>query len=118
MNTRGYAATRACPPLRPSPGVEALGTEEEFKVVATRRRLELGFQQIDISQSDFDRSIDVMELLAQAGMHRGASLPDLVLAAVAERTGMILIHYDHHFDNIALVAKQATMSVVPAGSVP
>lgn len=36
-------------------------------LVATRRRLTAGFHQIDMLQADFDRALDVMELLAKAG---------------------------------------------------
>jgi len=87
-------------------------------LIATRRRLRVGFHLIQMLQADFDRAIDVMELLAKAGKHRSASLPDLLLAAVAERAGLTLVHYDADFDHIAGVTNQLTQWVVPAGSVP
>jgi predicted nucleic acid-binding protein len=87
-------------------------------LVATRRRLHDGFLQVDLLQADFDRAIDVMELLAEAGKHRSASLPDLLLAAVAERAALTVVHYDADFDHIAGVTRQLMQWVVPAGSVP
>lgn len=87
-------------------------------LVATRRRLDAGFYQVDIVQADFSRAIDVMTLLARAGKHRSAALPDLLLAAVAERAQLTLIHYDADFEYISGVTSQLTQWVVPAGSVP
>jgi predicted nucleic acid-binding protein len=81
---------------------------------ATRRAL----PQVEIVQADFDRSLDVLEGLARSGHHRGASIPDLLIAAVAEHHGLAVIHYDKDFDLIAKVTRQRTEWVVPAGTVP
>ena len=86
-------------------------------LVATRtRRKALPF--VDISQADFERAIDVLEALAESGQHRAAGIPDLLIAAVAERNSLTVLHYDKDFDLIAKVTGQATQWVVPAGSVP
>jgi hypothetical protein len=73
---------------------------------------------VAIEQGDFDRAIRTMELLSQKGQHRGASLPDLLIAAVAERARLTVLHYDRDFDLVASVTHQAVEWVVPAGSVP
>ncbi len=86
------------------------------ELVATRRELH-GLQLVAIGQQDFDRASEVMELLARRGSHRAARLPDLVLAAAAERTGLAVLHYDHHFDSIAAVTRQPVEWVVPSGTV-
>ena len=45
-------------------------------------------------------------------------IADLVVAAAAERAGLVLLHYDHDFDLIAAVTGQPTEWVVPRGTVP
>lgn len=85
--------------------------------VDTRHELH-GYPRLPVAQSDFDRAIDVMELLARRGQHRAAGLPDLLLAAIAERHKVVLLHYDADFDVIAGVTDQQMQWVVPRGSVP
>jgi predicted nucleic acid-binding protein len=85
-------------------------------LVTRARRRALPF--VDLSQSDFDRAIDVLEGLAKAGHHRAAGIPDLLIAAVAERYMLTVLHYDKDFDLISKVTGQAMEWVVPAGSVP
>ena len=85
--------------------------------VATREEL-AGYPRLDVAQADFDRAVAVMELLARRGQHRAAGLPDLLLAAVAERHAVTLLHYDPHFDLIAAVTGQPMRWVVARGSAP
>ena len=65
---------------------------------------------------DFGRAFDVQGQLARTGRHRAVSLPDLLLAAVAERNGVTLLHYDADFDLVAEVTGQAVRWIVPRGS--
>ena len=44
--------------------------------------------------------------LADRGMHRAPSVPDLLIAAVAERSGLTVLHLDKDFDLIADVTGQ------------
>jgi predicted nucleic acid-binding protein len=68
---------------------------------------------------DWDRVFVVHRLLAEtgAGHQRSVSVPDLVIAAVAERHGADLVHYDGDYDRIAAVTGQPVRWVVPRGSV-
>ena len=59
-----------------------------------------------------------MEALAQRGQHRAVGLPDLLIAAVAERAGLIVLHYDADYELVAAVTGQAMQWIVPRGSVP
>ena len=86
-------------------------------LVATRRELR-ALPKADILQRDFDRAEDVIELLARRGNHRGPGLPDLLIAAVAERIGLCVLHYDHDFDVISQATGQRAEWVVPRGTVP
>ncbi len=53
-----------------------------------------------------DRALEVL-LLADQGQHRGPSIPDLMIAAVAELAGLIVLHVDKDFELIADVTGQA-----------
>ena len=67
-------------------------------------------------QADFDRAAEVMLLLADKGRHRAVGAADLVLAAVAERADLTVLHYDSDFEHIAGITGQPVEAVVPLGS--
>lgn len=69
----------------------------------------------EILAEDLVRAREVQERLAERGAHRGTSSFDLVIAAVAERAGATLLHYDADFDGIAEVTGQPVEWVVPRG---
>lgn len=85
--------------------------------VAIRELLE-GLERVPVDDQTFDRALEVQERLAQRGEHRGSSLPDLLLAAAAERAALTVLHYDSDFDRIRAVTGQRAEWVVPRGSVP
>jgi len=49
---------------------------------------------------------------------RAVGLPDLLVAAVAERHRVTVLHYDRDYDLITAVTGQPTSWVVAPGSVP
>lgn len=53
-----------------------------------------------------DRAMAVLTLLADQGQHRAPSIPDLIIAAVAEQAGLTLLHLDKDFEIIAAVTGQ------------
>lgn len=53
-----------------------------------------------------DRAWDVLQQLARKGQHRAPSLPDLLIAATAEKHDMTLLHVDKDFDLIGKVTGQ------------
>lgn len=64
-----------------------------------------------------DRTLEIQILLADRGLHRGPSIPDLLIAATAELAGLSVLHFDkgfrHHCDGdrvVRNVALGATMS--------
>jgi predicted nucleic acid-binding protein len=67
-------------------------------------------------QADFDRAAEVMLLLGDTGRHRAVGAGDLVLAAVAERADLTVLHYDRDFEHIARVTGQPMEAVAPLGS--
>lgn len=65
-----------------------------------------------------DRALEVQLLLADQGQHRAPSIPDLMIAALAELAGLIVLHLDKDFELIADVTGQAVERLrPPAGSV-
>lgn len=64
------------------------------------------------------RATDVCEALAQRGPphHRQVPVPDLLIAATAEISGVELLHYDRHFELIAEITCQPVRALAPLGS--
>ena len=86
---------------------------EEHTRVRTRRAL--AYRKVELTETIFNRAIDVQELLAGRGKHR-LPIPDLIIAAAAEIADMTVLHYDADFDTIASVTRQDVEWVVPRGS--
>lgn len=53
-----------------------------------------------------DRALEVLALLADRGQHRAPSVPDLIIAAVAELAGLTVLHLDEDFEIIAAITAQ------------
>lgn len=52
------------------------------------------------------RAVAVQRMLADRGEHRAPSVPDLLVAATAEISGLVVLHVDKDFDLIAEVTGQ------------
>ena len=76
------------------------------------------FPLVPALHTDFDRAIEVMLELARRGRHRAVGLSDLLIAAVAERAGLTILHYDADYEHVAEATGQAVQWVVPPGTVP
>lgn len=74
------------------------------------------FATVDIDPADVSRACGVQRALAAEGL-RGRKLPDLLIAAAAERRGLVLLHYDEDFELIADMTGQPHEWVVPRGSI-
>lgn len=81
-----------------------------------RRDRALAYPRVPISEADFARAEDVLALLAKKGHHRAVSLPDLLIAAVAERARLVVLHYDADFEIVAAATRQRTEWIAPQGS--
>lgn len=95
--------------------------------LSTVTRLELGFsaRSGDVGREAFglpplslmpiehltpameDRAFEVQMLLADRGQHRAPSIPDLLIAATAEKAGLTVLAVDKDFDLIAEITGQA-----------
>jgi hypothetical protein len=84
---------------------------------AERIRDELrGFDWLSSPDEVWDRAAEVQHLLTGRGNWRALSVPDLVIAAVAERHGATVLHYDGDYDMITEATGQPTAWVVPPGT--
>jgi predicted nucleic acid-binding protein len=60
-----------------------------------------------------DRAVHVLGLLADRGQHRAPSIHDLVIAAIAETAGLVVLHEDKDFELIAEVTGQEMQRLAP-----
>jgi len=74
------------------------------------------FDLVETTAEHVARARHVQRMLA-AKHQRGRKVPDLLIAAAAEASGLAVLHYDTDFDRIAAVTGQRCEWVVPAGSV-
>ena len=64
-----------------------------------------------------ERARELQRDLVLRGQHRGVSVPDLVLAAIADIEELTLLHYDADFDLMSSITGQPAEWVVPRGSI-
>jgi predicted nucleic acid-binding protein len=53
-----------------------------------------------------DRALEVQMILADRGQHRAPTIPDLLIAATAEKAGLTIVAVDKDFDLIAAITGQ------------
>jgi predicted nucleic acid-binding protein len=136
----GYLAdTSALARLRHGPVAAVLGPLIEAGLVATCGVIELelgwatrsakefdelradrdaGYEWLATHDEDWRRALAVQAALWRSGRVRAVGFPDLLVAAVAERERVTVLHYDSDYDLIAQVTGQAVRWVVPPGTVP
>ena len=88
----------------------------EFDLVRIDR--EEGYEWLAIHDEDWHRALDVQGVLWRSGHVRAVGFPDLLVAAVAEREQVTILHYDSDYDLVAEVTRQPMQWVVPRGTVP
>jgi predicted nucleic acid-binding protein len=136
----GYLAdTSALARLRHGPVSAVLGPLIEAGLVATcgviefelgwatrsakeldelRADRDIGYEWLPTHDEDWRRALAVQAALWRSGRVRAVGFPDLLVAAVAERERVTVLHYDSDYDLIAQVTGQAVRWVVPPGTVP
>jgi predicted nucleic acid-binding protein len=65
----------------------------------------------------FQRADEIQTALTDRGTHRAAGPVDLLTAAAAEAHGLILLHYDADFGNVAEVTGQPVRWIADPGSI-
>jgi predicted nucleic acid-binding protein len=136
---RYLADTSALARLRHRPVAAVLGPMIEAGLVATcgvvefelgwatrsgkefdelRADRDAGYEWLPTHDEDWRRALEVQGTLWRGGQVRAAGFPDLLVAAVAERERVTVLHYDNDYDLIAQVTGQPVTWVVPRGTVP
>lgn len=77
-----------------------------------------GYEWLAIHDEDWRRALGVQAELWRSGRMRAVGFPDLLVAAVAEREHVTVLHYDSDYDVIAHITSQPVQWVVPCGTVP
>ena len=77
-----------------------------------------GYEWLPTHDEDWRRSLEIQGALWRAGQMRSVGLPDLLIAAVAERERVTVVHYDGDYDLIAKITREPVEWVVPPGKVP
>ncbi|MGH3461513.1 MAG: PIN domain nuclease [Kribbellaceae bacterium] len=101
-------------------GVIALETHYSSRDAQDHARIRRSIdarEWLHTEDEDFDRAIEVQAELMSSGRHRAVPWADLLIAAVAERHRVTVLHYDSDFDMVTEVTGQPTLWVVPQGSV-
>lgn len=94
----------------------ATRSADEYDLVRADR--EEGYEWLATHDEDWHRALDIQAALWRGGRVRAVGFPDLLIAAVAEREHVTLVHYDSDYDLIAEVTRQPMRWVVARGSVP
>lgn len=103
--------------VRISRGLVRLSTITRLELGYSARSGEAGRQQFaspplslmpveHLTPAIEDRALEVQMLLADRGEHRAPSIPDLLIAATAERVGLTVLAADKDFDLIAAITGQ------------
>jgi len=74
------------------------------------------FLVVEVTAEDFRRAGQVQRMLVVAGL-KGRKVPDLLIAAAAERARLAVLHYDRDFEHIAQLTGQTQQWIVPPGTV-
>lgn len=94
----------------------ATRSSAEFDQLRTDR--DVGYEWLAIHDEDWRRALDVQAALWRSRRMRAVGFPDLLVAAVAERERVTVLHYDGDYDLIAEITSQSVQWVVPRGTVP
>jgi predicted nucleic acid-binding protein len=94
----------------------ATRTSAEFDELRADRGT--GYEWLAIHDEDWRRALDVQAALWRSGRIRAAGFPDLLIAAVAEREHVTVLHYDSDYDHITAITGQPMQWVFPRGTIP
>lgn len=94
----------------------ATRTSAEFDQLRADR--DTGYEWLATHDEDWRRALQVQAALWRGGQIRAVGFPDLLVAAVAERERVTVLHYDADYDLIAQVTGQLTQWAAPRGTIP
>jgi predicted nucleic acid-binding protein len=77
-----------------------------------------GYEWLPSHDEDWRRALEVQGAMWRGGQVRAVGFPGLLIAAVAERERVTVLHYDSDYELIAQVTGQPMAWVVTRGDVP
>lgn len=92
--------------------VSARGPADADAMTAERRAL----RWLPTPDDVWDRVLTTQRELVETSRHRMVKIPDLIIAAVAQRHGATVLHYDSDYDAIAEITGQPVRWLLPQGS--
>jgi predicted nucleic acid-binding protein len=92
-------------------------TRSPAELSQLRADRDLGYEWLPTLDEDWHRAVNVQASLWNAGLVRAIGFPGLLIAAVAEREGVTVLHYDGDYDHITAITGQSAQWVVPRGSI-
>jgi predicted nucleic acid-binding protein len=118
----GQVANRDEWSIRISRGLVRLSTITRLELGFSARSGEAGRRQFGVPPLSLmpveyltpaieDRALEVQLLLADRGQHRAPSIPDLLIAATAEKTGLTVLAADKDFSLIAAITGQSVQTL-------
>jgi predicted nucleic acid-binding protein len=96
----------------------AWATRTSAELDELRADREAGYEWLAAHDGDWRRALQIQAALWRGGQVRSVGLSDLLIAAVAERERVTVLHYDADYDLIAAITSQPVRWVVRRGSVP
>ncbi|MFD9860619.1 PIN domain nuclease [Streptomyces alboflavus] len=75
-----------------------------------------GFDYLHCPDEVWDAAVETQGKAIKKGNHRALSLPDLVIAATAQRHRVTVLHYDEDYDQIAALSGHGSRWVVGRGT--
>ena len=88
---------------------------QEYVRVSVLRSI--SFEYLPLEEREWRRALEVQAVLSAKGRLRDVGLAGLLIAAVAERHALTLLHYDADFETIAEITGQDARWIVPRGSI-
>lgn len=92
--------------------VSARGPDDADALAAERRAL----RWLPTPDEVWDTALTTQRALVDSSRHRMVKIPDLIIAAVAQRHGATVLHYDSDYEAIAGVTGQPVRWLVPPGT--
>jgi predicted nucleic acid-binding protein len=75
-----------------------------------------GFPYLPLDDRAEAAALRAQQWLATRSQHRGPAVTDLLIAGIAESNGVVLLHYDRHFDAIVRATGQPAQWLAKRGS--
>jgi predicted nucleic acid-binding protein len=79
----------------------ARNADDHARVISRQR----ASRWLPVTEAVMDRALEVIAMLATRGQHR-IPIPDVIIAATAERHGATVLHVDSDYDRVATVTGQ------------